>query len=225
MEASEATQRKNELLGHGALNPAEWVEIAGALARTTDRVVEQGAILEIGTLAAKTTQALHLALDNLGSGRRIITVDTAKLSKGYWKSMLGTVPNRYQGTFVHGTSGDTNLQEDLLRDGIAFAFIDGCHCADCVRIDIQNLAKHMHLDGEIAFHDAGNQRELGMNVHPKYHGFDGEVRPYGVSEAIAVAVERGSMKGYERVVTTPPALRMNGPTPVFGGIQIWRRVE
>lgn len=219
-----AAERKNELLQHGALNPAEWVEIARALSRTT-KVVHQAVVLEIGTLAAKTTQALHLALENLGDGRRIITVDTSKTSMAYWKTMLGTVPNRYQGGFVHGTSSDEDLQKELLRDGIAFAFIDGCHCADCVRIDIQNLAKHIHLDGEIAFHDAGNQRELGMNVHPKYHGFDGEVRPYGVSEAIEVAVERGSMKGYELVEKIQPALRTNGPTPVFGGIQVWRRVE
>jgi hypothetical protein len=86
--------------------------------------------------------------------------------------------------------------------------------------DIRSIAPHVVHGGVLAFHDAAEQRSLGMLVHERYHG-DGKKRLYGVTEAINNAQE---LSGFNLVDCVPATRRPAGaPTPVFGGLKVLQR--
>lgn len=178
-------------------------------------------------MSAKTTRALHEALDILGRGEvQVMTVDKDPSRWASWKRELGKIAKlKPRGQFVHGTSDvlKLSMSDSVVGDPVIFAFIDGCHCFDCVERDIMNIAPHVLPGGEVAFHDAGNQRKLGMQVHERYHDRDGVVRYYGVSEAIIEAERLGPLMGWELTAKVEPSPRPGGPTPIFGGLQVWRK--
>jgi len=180
--------------------------------------INGGSFVEIGTLSAKTTKAVAEVLHDNRVLSTLITIDKSPAARsafdGQFKDWWGTVSVQ----FVQGLSKDVLGDWDDLK--VVWAFVDGCHCEECVAADIANLIPKMVPGGVIVFHDAGIQAALGMTVHKKYHG-DGKKRLYGVTTAIG---KSEGLKDFELLYSCQAKLRPpNEPTPIFGGVQVWRK--
>lgn len=221
-------------LGRGAISVEEWRALARGLVEAkmatpldpnNGKRGQPSSVIEVGTLHGKTTHGIMRLISRLHwEGVEVYTIDKeegcASVVDSAPKSKV--CPVRIQ--FHHGTSksffGQYIFNSFLFP--VRFAFIDGCHCEDCVREDIESIVPHTAVGSVLAFHDAANQRELGMLVHERYHG-DGKDRFYGVREAIRSASE-STMSDFERLEVVDPVKRPSGaPTPIMGGLEVWQR--
>lgn len=176
-------------------------------------------VVEVGTLSGRTTRGIMNVLHRLEVHANVATIDKEASSMAKW----GVNAKRFKSNWVyteffHGDSVDV-INRCFGKKAIAWAFVDGCHCAGCVTKDIEAIDARMLAGGHICFHDAGNQGELGMLVHERYHG-DGVKRFYGVSEAIEAS---RFLKKYKLFRKVKPRQRPEGPTPIYGGLQVWEK--
>lgn len=214
-------------VGHGAVSDEEWRAMARALvsAKTECNSSKEGTIVEIGTLSGKTTHGLLTFLENFRwYGVDVLTIDKEASCCGVLRNFKPSPITKNELRFHHGTApqyfGQFIVPEAI--EPVRFAFVDGCHCQDCVAFDIITITPFMLPGAVLVFHDAGNQRELGMNVHERYHG-DGEDRLYGVREAIQDALH-GPLKDWYRIEQVDAADRGKGAaTPIRGGLDVWQR--
>ena len=177
---------------------------------------KKGTIVEVGTLRGKTTKGILNVVLDLGWNISLVTIDKDPRCRVSWMRLCGGL--ELESFFVAGTN------PDALRDvdEILWAFVDGCHCEECVAKDIRAIAPKIPVGGQICFHDAGPQVEVGMLVHERYHG-DGKKRLYGVTTAIEKSSE---MEGFVLVDESSPNIRPSGaPTPYFGGVQCFERMK
>jgi hypothetical protein len=176
-----------------------------------------GALVEIGTLAAKTTSGIVDVCNEVKLPCRVYSIDKQVSSWAAWERKVKPKSTDWVfPEFLHGCSWE---MIDKVKFPICWAFVDGCHCAECVCYDISAISGKMPSGGVIAFHDACDQRSLGMKVHERYHG-DGIDRLYGVTWAIENSIE---MKKFELIEKVKARKRPKGPTPIFGGLQVWRK--
>lgn len=211
---------------HGAVTPGDWEAMCRSLERvmlTARRllVTKQAPwFIEVGTLSARTTEGILHALKQLRVLAHVLTIDKAKGAQTAFGARLGGWRGYPTVSFA---LGKTREAMEGFRGMVAWAFIDGCHCAGCVAEDIRAIAPHVVEGGEIVFHDADpRNRQLGMKVHKRYHG-DGYTRLYGVNRAIDMSEE---MEGFEWVETIAAIARPQpAPTPIFGGVMVYRRVR
>jgi len=209
-------------LTHGSITQEDWA----ALRRTLFDVHEAfcslprpGLIVEVGTLGGRTTRGIFEVLNRLRwDVPDVVTIDTDKRCLG------DAVFNQCHGfknslrTF-HGRSTDWKPVEPIW-----WAFVDGCHCHECVLADLMHLSRHVPVDGVICLHDAGDQRSLEMLVHERYHGCDGVSRLYGVTSAIDEWLGCFDDFTWEQLECVKAQERPRGsPTPLFGGVQAFRR--
>ena len=181
----------------------------------------RGWVVEVGTLSAKTTRGILDVLAVIGRDKWMVammTIDKNPGAKSSWRARCGDhlIPSRFHG----GLCSSAMVQ--LESHAVLWAFVDGCHCQDCVADDISAIVPLMPVGGEICFHDADRQRELGMLVHERYHG-DGRARSYGWREA---TIESPEMALCDLVEEVPAMLRPPGaPTPIFGGVRRFRKMR
>jgi hypothetical protein len=114
--------------------------------------------------------------------------------------------------------GDRN--RIALIEEIDFAFIDACHCAECVFQDSIAMSQKVKVNGSMAFHDTSL---LGQYPNEKresaWQHYDSgkSIRPINVVEGINMA--RGKWKGnWELVLQT-------GDDLPWGGIRIYRKIS
>jgi len=116
-------------------------------------------------------------------------------------------------TFIEGDYKKLELLEQL-----DFAFIDACHCAECVFHDSIAMSKRIKIGGSMAFHDTSillqYPNESGKRADAWQHYDSGRsVRPINVVEGIMMA--RGKWSGeWELVMQT-------GDDLSWGGIRIY----
>ena len=200
---------------HGAITPADWDLLCRSLERAA-RLAKRSKFgvwfIEVGTLSAKTTEGIVKVLDYCEVKTHVLTIDKSPGSQEMFDRRLKAWRGFPLVSFSLGYTRDA-LKE--FKDDIAWAFIDGCHCAGCVWDDIRCIAPHVIPGGMMVFHDADpRNRALGMTVHKRYHG-DGVTRLYGVNRAISCAEE---MQDFDLVESVPAIERPPGsPTPIFGG--------
>ncbi len=220
-EKKRSFSKQTSGIAHGAITLGDW----GALCRTLLDVhgsfgekPRPGLIVEVGTLGGKTTQGIMGALSALKwETPDVLTIDTDKPCLGRAHSLCSGYKNLLRS--FHGCSTDWKPVEPIW-----WAFIDGCHCHDCVLADLKHLSVHVPVGGVICLHDAGKQREMGMLVHERYHGHDGKKRLYGVTSAIDAWLGDLDDWRWEQVENIPAQERPRGaPTPLFGGLQAFRR--
>lgn len=216
-------------VSHGAVSMPEWRALARALvkAKNGSAWTQAGLVVEVGTLGGKTTRGILELLGCFGwKGVDVLTIDKEKRCIGVLDGFRLN-PKTLNGLrFFHGTAPQYFSQFGDPGDWrpVRFAFIDGCHCEDCCRRDIEAIVPFTMAGSVLAFHDAANQRKLGMNVHERYHG-DGVDRLYGVTEAILKEVN-GLLSTFGLVERVPPVDRGKGaPTPIMGGLEVWQRLR
>lgn len=216
-------------ISHGAITQGDWAALCRTLYDAHEAfgtLSRPGLAVEVGTLGGRTTHGICEVLKSLRwDVPDVLTIDTDKPCLGRAHDLCIGLPNTLR-TF-HGRSTDWKPLEPIW-----WAFIDGCHCHDCVLADIYHLTPHMPSGAVVCLHDAGMQRNRGMLVHERYHNRDGVKRLYGVTSAIdvwqATDVDQEKRKFprglWVRVENVPAMERPKGaPTPLFGGLQAFRR--
>lgn len=205
-------------LSHGAVTAKDW----GALCRTIfdvhavfGEMPRPGLFVEIGTLGGRTTRGIFECLNSLKwDVPDVLTIDTDKSCLGNSLHGLCSGFDNSLRTFC-GYSIDWQPLEPIW-----WAFIDGCHCEECVSADLKHISPYVPKGGIICLHDAGLQRDRGMLVHERYHDHDGVERLYGVTAAI----DSWKNENWELVEQVPAQERSKGaPTSLFGGLQAFRR--
>lgn len=202
---------------HGSVTDEDWA----CLCRSLEAVYrlhggdELGVVLEVGTLSGKTTRGILDVLEALSWEVAVHTLDKDPRAEFPWREYCG---RHYVGSWFHAMTAPEFLRDCGLR--ILWAFVDGCHCEECVAKDIAAIAPRVPIGGHICFHDADRQAKLGMLVHRRYHG-DGVARLYGVTTAIEKSPLMADFELYDRA---PARVREPGaPTPIFGGVRCYER--
>ncbi len=211
---------------HGSVTKRDWDALVRSMIHVSPIIMRRfenrksALVVEIGTLSGRTTRGIMDVFHRLKVPAIVITVDQEASAMARWGVTAKAFKSDIvQTEFFHGNSADV-VSRCLFKKAVAWAFVDGCHCMDCVLADIDALDKRMLPGGHICFHDAGDQRSRGMLVHERYHQGDGVERLYGVNEAIESS---SSMKSYNLFCSVDPEPRPNGPTPVRGGLQVWEK--
>jgi len=205
---------------HGAVTTGDWEALCRTMHDAHVRfgdLPRPGLAVEVGTLGGRTTLGICQLLNALKwDVPDVLTIDTDGSCLGKAHDLCRGKPNALR-TF-HGRSTDWKPVEPIW-----WAFIDGCHCHDCVLADLWHLSPHVPEGGIICLHDAGDQHVRGMLVHERYHGRDGVERLYGVTTAIEEFLDQVD-SSWERVEHVPAQVRPRGaPTPLFGGLQAFKR--
>lgn len=105
-----------------------------------------------------------------------------------------------------------------------FAFIDACHCAECVFRDATTVSKNVAVGGYMGFHDTSIQGQYPFSRKSKLHGQrqhygrKGETaRPLSVLEGITAG--RAKWEGeWDLVIQT-------GDDLDWGGIRIYQKIQ
>lgn len=112
-------------------------------------------------------------------------------------------------------SGIEAIEE--VPDPIVWAFIDGCHCRQCVESELAACADRVVEGGFILLHDCGEEYR-GYAPDQPYHG-DG-LRPFETIES-SLRFEADHPE-WEHVTSTPPKPR---GSKFFGGTRVLRKVS
>lgn len=184
--------------------------------------------MEIGTHQGRGAAAIIKCLNKLGCHSRFLTFDidyenfpliqrrrfyprTMWAENGEPVANIGPCKGEFHE--MRGDEGTTVLNPE--RDFVAWVWVDGCHCFDCVKKEIDAWAPLIVPGGFLLFHDCSPVYDP-TKPDQEYHGK--EAVPFGVIEAIEkspiVAEE------FELWVKTSPEDRRKG---WFGGTYGYRK--
>jgi len=151
----------------------------------------KGIFVEIGVRKGKSFACLLQALNRTGAPQRQIhSIEPVAGSRNYWdlyrKKFGEDIPCEY----YRGFSQDPDIVNKITAP-IAWLYIDGCHCFECVWEDIDTWGPKVTPGGIMVFHDT--------RISKNYNKTDycirlGARRRWGVKPAIMSA--RG-MKNFE----------------------------
>lgn len=177
-----------------------------------------GLFVEIGVQRARGMRALVQALTQLSAlDRVIIGIDPSRESARHWKlrneELKGALPER---RLISDCSQNPDVIRKVGRD-IAWLYVDGCHCFECVWADIDNWAPKVVPGGYLVFHDTRPEQWYNKRdncfVGQRPPNPNKQPRRWGVTYAIEAAKE--GMVGFAEI------LRVGEPNEA--GLRIYRR--
>lgn len=138
--------------------------------------IKATSIIEIGTSDGNTTLNL---VANGATNARITTLDLPEDWQGGFEirvpEMMKNVTDRAKVGVQYRASAYANQVTQVFGDSAKldfsqldgpfdFAFIDGCHFYDYVKVDTENCAKHMKPGGLLVWHDYGMLEDVSRAV-------------------------------------------------------------
>jgi hypothetical protein len=145
------------------------------------------AVVEVGMAFGVSTLAILTGLDQLGGGRRLISIDPNQRSD--WMNLGRYNVERAGLSHLHTVieRPDYLALPELVGDGtrVDFAYIDGWHTFDYVLLDFFYIHKMLAIDGVVGFNDCGFRSvdrvmdfvkshrrylELDVGLPPDYRG-------------------------------------------------------
>lgn len=151
----------------GILFGSDWDRLCDSVRRVIDRFPEEPSVInfvEIGVLDGRTSRDLFSEIRQY--------CQECKNTFHYYGidaffDFSGIPDNRY--TFIKGMSYEVLGQ---LPSQLHWVFVDGCHCAQCVRRDLESYAPLLADGGEMVFHDAAPLEQFkggGSSWHGDHH--------------------------------------------------------
>lgn len=137
------------------------------------------------------------------------------------RALLGTAPAFEYPEEMSYLDGDRAALATL-RAPVDFAFVDACHCAECVYLDSIAMSARVAVGGYMAFHDTSLLAQfpwtkIGRDTWQHYGAGDQGERPLAVVEGLAAG--RARWEGdWELTAQTGDHLD-------FGGVRIYRRLR
>ena len=190
----------------GILWDSDWDRLLASALRVADRF-EFPTYIEIGTHEKKTSTDIIRSLREDGYDNF---------------DYVGIDPSPPPGAAVpfHNYSHLPHRSHEaigMVRGVICWAFIDGCHCAQCVLRDAILVTNRMPIGGEICFHDASPKTQGSQTQD--YDSMRGHHDRTKAAEGIDVA----------RVLNLNliPCIGLIEPAPdqQYGGVQVYRKIE
>lgn len=162
------------------VNKEDHVLFCDAVEKASAISLEVPIFVEIGTHFCKGSLAIISMLKKLGRRSKFLTFDIA------WP-VMGRYPREHWNRKVKNQEGicETEFHEmegrlgvDLVNSGeVAWVFVDGCHCEECVRSEVNAWAPSIAVGGYLLLHDCDPRYEESEPDQP-YHG--NEPRSFGV---------------------------------------------
>jgi len=132
-------------------HPAEHEFFLRSILGTVGRGIP-GVFVEIGTNKGKSLACLLQALNALGQRRQVYCVDPFENAAKFFPTRVarfaGEIPCRH--IRLPSQRRDAGI---IVTEPIAWLFIDGCHCYDCVLGDIDQWVPKVITGGTVVFHD------------------------------------------------------------------------
>ncbi len=181
-----------------------------------------GCFVEIGTKRSRTTECIVRILARHHPKRRttVYTIDPSDRSRRrfekryehwieYGLLKLGRGA-RIEAALITGFSQDVYEQVD---QGIAWLFVDGCHCRECAGMDFERYVPKLEIGGILVVYDLGDWSEKDLVCMRE----DGKKKKFGVAEAFEEFMDQTSI-GLEKLHRVPSG-------PVCGGLGIYKRTS
>lgn len=209
------------------------------LLATLEHVVEEferPVFIEFGTHKGGTSRAMIQALNDLKAEALYYGIDIDKLQQPSRKAKLNgekpftakqmweknVIPHLAGGTveaqFLLEVSWIAGRQWQRMMDSkVHWVFVDGCHCYECCKQDIEEWGRNIELNGLMLIHDC----------HPQYiryrktQAYHGSAQPFGVWQARCHA--KYLHEHFTFLCQTN--FERPGPNKLFGGMQVWRKIK
>ena len=138
--------------------------------------------VEVGVWQAKTSRMILEVLKDEMRPARMLNLDITIRAEVKWRKRCASfnVQNVFR-KFHRGTLSDA-VKKGMIQVGdVAFLFIDGCHCVDCVTEDLETARDLICDRGLLLVHDTDPEHEFG----PKDQTYHGDKRGFGVLQGLA----------------------------------------
>lgn len=154
-----------------------------------------GVFVEIGVNKGKSTAAIYQLLNREGQRRKVYSIDPTGMALKFWPLRRDRFAGDLQVQHIALPSQDPEAKR-AVHEPIAWLFIDGCHCFDCVLEDIDIWCPKVSLGGLAVFHD--------YDQGPCYRKRDhchraGQERRWGVAPAVWMARGLGDFERWQIV--------------------------
>lgn len=106
--------------------------------------------------------------------------------------------------------GQSSEVFDQVPPEVDLVWVDGCHCRNCVILDIVNYAPKVKVGGFLCFHDAN---PVGQGQEHQYHG--PEIPEFGLQIHAAIAALRFPWDVWEQFMFKYPTDRHNCGTLAY----------
>lgn len=135
-----------------------------ALFNIVKSLPKKSVIVEIGSLAGRSTTAIGLS--SLGRGNRIFAIDVFtsklphfrdKLPEDYYPVFLSNITKNGIDSLVEPIKSRSEIVGQDWNEKIDMLFIDGGHTYNQVKLDFELFYPHVRPGGIIALHDVGEQ--------------------------------------------------------------------
>jgi hypothetical protein len=135
-------------------------------------------------------------------------------------SLLGSQP-RFEYTEMQFINGNREAATCLPK--LDFAFIDACHCAECVYRDALVLSRCVKVGGQLGFHDTAILGQYPMSAKSRT---EGQRQHYGrAGESIRpLAVVEGIISSRPRWDGDWSLIIQDGDDLDWGGIRIYQKI-
>jgi len=169
------------------------------------------AVCEIGTASGATANRIVEYL-------RLLNITTTYF--GLDNLSLGLTPSLDYGR-MYFRNGDRESLAELVTESLDFAFVDGCHCEDCVREDSIVISRYIKPGGFMLFHDASlfaqYPSSLKSRLRWQHYGTSANQKPLAVLKGIETS--QGKWAGEWDLI-----VQDNDHLPC-GGIRIYERTK
>ena len=165
----------------GVLCGSDWDRLRDSAIRVSDRFYPRDAVfVELGIYRAATSWDLIEKLHNhVISKEHVSSFRYIGVDPDCW-NVSPRVPDP---RFTH-IKAPSYLALDRIPQEINWCFVDSCHCALCVRRDIELYADRLAVGGELLFHDASPLRQGGSSE--AYAGMDAHHDPVAAKAGVRV---------------------------------------
>ena len=148
----------------GWINIPEQVKFVQSLEESAK--LKSNIYCEIGVKRAGSTLCITQVLNKLNRQSELYCVDIDPKSETYFKQLVPQ-SGPCKSKFFLGSSFQI---ADKIPGPLAWLFIDGCHCFDCTKKDIEAYAPKVQSGGILILHDCDYRVQLrppSMQGHPQ----------------------------------------------------------
>ena len=138
-----------------------------------------GPIIEIGVWHGDSTRCILDVFDALNKPLHLVSVDPSPLAENHWMRAVRHHRKTYNLRFILDKS--LKASEKISVDPV-WIYIDGCHCYECARADMDTWGPRVQDGGFMVFHDTDPVYTYDKRTPP--HNHNGVRRIFGANAAL-----------------------------------------
>ena len=137
-----------DALNRGWINVYEFPQLVGSIEEVL-RLDIPGAFVEIGCKQAGSTRTIVQVLYAQGAQRHVVSIDPDPKAASFHSRVDSLGQKR---DLLIGRSQDETIYRQVPEE-LAWVLIDGCHCFECAKADIELYCPRIAQGGMVLLHD------------------------------------------------------------------------